>query len=677
MKIGKKEIKQFPIPCWAYLPLMAVACESALYLATMEVFVFGRFAAIAIFALGFGGILALIASLFPKKAGKWVTLVLGLLLVAITMTEYFINDAYQVFMGVKTIMAGAGGVATTYMDVVKSLLVRNAWLILLVLVPVVGYGIFAKPVEVPWKLRGVVAGVTLAAYAGALGIVHLVGLDAAKLNTEFNFNNGVRSFGLSVAFTLDTVRGGGDATSEEPGDLVFDIPAAPPVTVPVETVPSEEGEEPVVYYPQVLEIDFAALAESERNGNVAALHAYVASQPPAMENEYTGLFAGKNLIIITGEAFTHMVIDPELTPTLYRMATEGIQFTEFYQPAWGAGTVGGEYANLVGLIPQNGGCMWEAVNQDLFLTMGNQLQEQGYYSAAFHNNSFTYYDRHETHTYLGYDLWMGYGNGMEEGVDFNSPASDLQMFEFTVPAYTSQQPFSLYYMSVSGHAGYSQGNAMAAKNYHLVEHLDCSERIKCYIACNLELEHAMAYLISELEKAGIADDTVIVIAPDHYPYGLDRSSTWGNDREYLSELFGVPCDSRFVRDRSGLIIWSGCIEDMDIVVDTPVTSLDILPTLSNLFDVEYDSRLLIGRDVFSDQQPLVFWDNYSWITELGTYNSATGTFTPREGVEVPEGYVEQITTIVRNKVMFSNGVAWYDYYNYVAAALPPKEETGS
>ena len=121
------------------------------------------------------------------------------------------------------------------------------------------------------------------------------------------------------------------------------------------------------------------------------------------------------------------------------------------------------------------------------------------------------------------------------------------------------------------------------------------------------------------------------------------------------------------RDYSALIIWSGCLEGQNIVVDTPVYSLDILPTLSNLFGVEYDSRLLVGRDVFSDAEPLVLWPNYSWKTDKGTYLS--GVFTPAEGVQVEDGYADRISAIVRNKITYSKSVAEKDYFNYLAQEL--------
>ena len=348
------------------------------------------------------------------------------------------------------------------------------------------------------------------------------------------------------------------------------------------------------------------------------------------------------------------------------MTTEGIHFTEYYQPVWGAGTTGGEFTNVVGLMPNGGSCMMEATQQELFLTMGNQLQKLGYSSAAYHNNDYMFYSRHETHELLGDDVFIGYGNGIEEGVTKQWPQSDEEMFRYTIPQHLDSERFSLYYMTVSGHSNYYvEGNAMAKKHYDKVADLPYSEEVKGYIAANLDLEAAMAYLIEELEAKGIADDTVVVIAADHYPYGLDYGS--------LTELFGADASNRFIRDRNQLIIWSGCLEDQDIVVDTPVYSLDILPTLSNLFGVEYDSRLLPGRDVLSDTEPLVFWTDYSWKTDKGTYDSSTYTFTPNEGVEVEEGYVDSIAAKVRNIITYSRAVQQNDYFNYVAPLLEERE----
>lgn len=681
--LKKKEKIRIPLPYWLLPAIMAVWCESLLHIWTSEFFIFGRFVAVLIFALSFGGVLSLICSFFPNKAGKWAAGIISGFLVVLFMAEYLIHDAFQNFMGFGTMQAGAAGVMDTYLGVVLRAIARSWWRILLVVLPMVLFLIFVKPDKERWLVRGVIALATALFFGCAFGTVYGAGLDKDKLKDSYTFDGAVNAFGLHTALVLDAFAGSGIGNS----DLEFEIPdvtevpetteaelpeeTQAPTTQPDETTePTEETEPPIVYYEHTLGLDFAALSQSEPNSNVANMHKYVASLKPAMEHQYTGLFEGKNLIFITAEAFTGVVIDPELTPTLYRLATKGIEFTNYYQPVWGAGTTGGEYSNVVGHVPVDGKCMREAIHQDLFLTIGNQLQDRGYSSAAFHNNSHTYYNRHETHTYLGYDYFMGHGNGIEEGVAATWPESDLEMIDFTVPLYIDKQPFSVYYMSVSGHSNYSRGsNAMSKKNYDKVAHLDCSEAIKCYLAANLELENALTSLLAQLEAAGIMDDTVIVIAADHYPYGLESSTTWGTDTNYLKELFGVKKINELIRDQNQLIIWSGAIEDMEIQVDAPTFSLDVLPTLLNLFGVEYDSRLFVGRDVLSDEDPLVFWISGSWITDKGTYLSSKGEFVPVEGVEIPKGYVDQIKTIVRNKIKFSKGITYYNYFNYVVEAL--------
>ena len=261
------------------------------------------------------------------------------------------------------------------------------------------------------------------------------------------------------------------------------------------------------------------------------------------------------------------------------------------------------------------------------------------------------------------------GNGMEGGVTNCWPESDNEMFRYIMPEYIeSGKPFSLYFMTVSGHCAYSlTGNSMSLKHYDIVKDMDASEVIKCYHAANYDLELAMEYLIGALEDVGIADDTVIVISTDHYPYGLENSAAWGTDRDYLSELYGYPANSNISRDHSALIMWCGCLEEREepIVVSDPVYSLDIVPTLSNLFGVEYDSRLLSGRDVFSDAEPLVLWQNYSWKTDKGYYNSPTGVFTPADGAVIEDGYIERIKSVVRNKFTFAKGLLAYDFYGLI------------
>lgn len=672
MKIREK-LGKLPVPGWLFTIFAVVYCEVLLHLWITQDVSAGRFAAVLAFALGFGGILGQIVSFIGHKTwGKWVTVALVGIVTVFYIVEYFCNDAYQTFMGIGTLLGGAKGVATDFADVVVSLILKDFWRILVMLLPVVLYALLARPVVTSWKLRWFGLVIALAAYLLGYNIVQIVGTDAARFQSTYNLDSAIRCFGLNMGLTLDLIHGGD--SEEAQGEFVI-VETVPPVTQAPreteETEPAVQETEPIVYGDNVMDFDFAALAEAEPDKRIANIHKYVNSVQPTQQNEYTGLFAGKNLIIITAEAFAAEVIDPELTPTLYRLANKGIKFEDFYQPMWGGSTSSGEFSVLTSLVSASGtNSIKESMQQDLFLSIGKQLQKQGYFSAAYHNHDFTFYDRHLTHTLYGYDTYMGLYNGMEEGVKEQWPESDLEMIDFTVPQYIDQQPFSIYYMTVSGHCRYNYlGNKMSKKNYEVVQDLDCSETVKCYLACQLELEYALESLVNQLEEAGIADDTVIVLTADHYPYGLEKSTTWNNSEDYVAELYGYTPKNKIQRDHNALIIWSGCIEDMGLTIEDPVYSLDILPTLSNLFGVEYDSRLLVGRDVFSDAEPIVLWYDYTWKTDKGCYDSTTGKFTPAEGVEVDDAYVERISDIVHNKVYYSREVQSVDYFNYLVKAM--------
>ena len=669
----KSILGSVPIPCWLFAGANAVYFEILLHLWVNQSLSLPRFLAVGVFALGFGSIVALLAGFFGSRWCKWGTVLLTFLLGVFYLAEYFCQDAYKAFMSLGMILGGAKGVATDFTGVALGVILGGIGKILILMAPTLLFALFARPAKSlhGWQ-RLYVAGCAVLFYVLGLGIVFLGNVDTAKLSKSYNFDTSVRVFGLNMGIALDAVHGG----SGPEADLDFEVPQAPEPPEETEPMqpsqpPAEAEEEEAEYgYHTMEKLDFAALAESTPNSGVGVLHHYINSLTPARENQYTGLFKGKNLILITAEAFTKQVIDPKLTPTLYRMATRGIQFTDYYQPAWGGSTTTGEFSNVVGMIPSTGGmCMNQAVRQDLFLTMGHQLQKLGYFSAAYHNHNANFYDRNKTHTHLGYDHFYARYGGLE-GITPIWPESDLEMIDVTVPQYIDHQPFSIYYMTVSGHCGYSlKENAQARKNYDLVKDLDYVEAVKCYLASQLELEKAMTSLIKQLEDAGIADDTVIVIGTDHYPYGLERSTTWKNTADYICDLYGVEKMDRFTRDSNALIIWSGCLEDMDLKVEEPVYSLDILPTLSNLFGVEYDSRLLVGRDVFSGEIPLVLWPDYSWKTDKGTYDATNGLFTPAQGASVGEDYIDYVSALVHNKFRFCSSVQSSYYFNTLSKLL--------
>ena len=631
-----------------------------------------------LFSLAYSGFGYLLSTATKnKKVNYWITLCLILLATIPFFVEYFIHRQFKIFYDLKSMFGSAsdavGGFSADINAMIFSL--DGFIKITLFLLPGILYAIFGRRLAVHQKAtflhRGIAVGAMLVLFLGAsLGLRGIPFLSQLYTN-QYHFQEAMEEFGVITAFRLDIQ----DMLTEDDDNFELDatLPTMPPLPTqtqatetsePTGTETTEETivtEPPIVYTPNQMELKFDANA----TGKVAELNAYVQSLTASMKNEYTGLFAGKNLIMITAEAFTGEVIDPELTPTLYRLATKGIQFTDYYQTA-DAGTTGGEYLHIFGMIPTDGGESFKNTAKHLnYFTMGSQLNRLGYFGQAYHNNSYTYYDRHKTHINLGYSAgFMGYGNGMEKYVKKQWPQSDLEMIQGTLPLYIDKQPFNMYYMTVSGHSNYKRtGNTIVKQNWDRVAHLECSDIIKGYFAAQLGLEDALTYLVEQLELAGIADDTVICLTTDHYPYGV-KDDVHPDYMYYLEELYGYPVDTYFDRDHSRLILWCGSLEDQDpIIVDEPTSVLDILPTLSNLFGTEFDSRLMPGRDVFSDAPVLVFNSHYDWKTEYGTYINKTGKFTPSvEGMEIPDDYIAAMKQIVRNKIRYCEGVLDTDYF---------------
>ena len=297
--------------------------------------------------------------------------------------------------------------------------------------------------------------------------------------------------------------------------------------------------------------------------------------------------------------------------------------------------------------------------------LGSQFRKEGYSTFAFHDYLYNYYDRDRSHPNMGYDYYaIGQGLELESGDAF--PPSDLEMMEKIVPMFVDEEKFAVYCLTVSGHLTYTlDTNAMAARHWEAVAELPYSEEVRCYLACQLELELAVESLVNQLEAAGKLKDTVIVLSADHYPYGL-------TDEQY-SELLGHPVDPVFEIFQNTLILWSGDMEGTAVHVDKYCSSLDVMPTLSNLFGLDYDSRLIMGSDILSAEEALVIFANYSFICEDGYYNSVLDQFTRWDGAEPDPEAVAAMVAEVQNRVAYSGTILDTDYYRLVLNG-PPREE---
>lgn len=410
--------------------------------------------------------------------------------------------------------------------------------------------------------------------------------------------------------------------------------------------PSQDQNEIFKYDANILEIDFS-------QGSDSTINNYMEQDPGTSKNRYTGIFEGKNIIYITAESFHPAGVSKEVTPTLHQLVNNGFVFENFYAP-YNTSTLGGEFQAITGLYAnQEVLSQWREGTNSFPMGLAHMFKKEGYDTFAYHNHNYNFQDRHKYLKSLGFNNYIACFNGLESKINCNRwPESDIEMMDVTTNDYMNRSnPFLAYYMTVSGHLEYTKyDNSIVSKNWNLVKDLPYNDEIKSYFATQIELDKALELLIQRLEENNLLQDTVIVLMADHYPYGLKQ--------ENIETLVGHPLDSVELH-HSNLVIWNSEIRTQKI--DKPCMSIDVIPTVYNLFGFDYDSRLFMGKDIFSSTEGLVIINDRSWVTSKGTYYASTGNFIPKNG-EIDQDYIKNTNQIVNNRLNISKKIIESDYY---------------
>lgn len=607
-----------------------------------------------IFDIQISLILVLLCTFLKPFVNKIIHFLL-LLLMSIINSIYFVY--YKTFGAVLSIYSISKGTnvllfGTSILNVISN----NWYIITLFILPIIVYLIFLKKIniekiKVKWKI--LILGSFVLLYIILIFLIHgKTDIDIySKYNLYYNVNNSrenLKNFGIFTTIRLDlqrTVTG-----FKEKRLYLFE---------------DNEGNKKILNKDEynITEIDFEELSKNQSDETLKEINEYLSTQEPTNKNEYTGIFEGKNLIVIVGESFSSLAIREDLTPTLYKLANTGFEFQNFYTPLFPVSTADGEYLTDTSLLPAEG--VWSIEKMDgktIPYSYGNVFKSQGYKTFAYHNYKYDYYKRNEYFETMGYDTYLANGNGLEEKMDFtkDNPTSDYEMINATIGDYINEDKFVAYYITMSGHMDYGMENSMVQKNWDKVKDLPYSDKAKGYLATQIELDKAVEKIITELENAGKLEDTVILISGDHYPYGLTENeikelSPYNMDGyiNYTFEKFHMP-----------LIIYNENVNE-NIKIEKYASSLDILPTMLNLFGVKFDSRLLMGKDIFSDSEQFVIFSDRSFITSKGKYDSSTEKFISFTSENVDKEYVKKIKNKIYLKYRISRLILESDYYSSI------------
>ena len=327
------------------------------------------------------------------------------------------------------------------------------------------------------------------------------------------------------------------------------------------------------------------------------------------KNKYTGKYKDNNLIIVQLEGLDSWLINKNDTPTLYNMMKNSINFTNHYSYYNGGGsTFNSEFAVNTGFItPLSYTQNAYTFNKNSFpYSLAHLFKEQGYTVNAFHMNTKEYYSRGTNYKNWGYDNY--YGLVDQNTYKDNSYYLDRELLlneEFKEKMFGSEK-FVDYIITYTNHMPFSpeKGNCKMLLDldskenenvsYDLTEE-DCARRQA------KETDYMMELLVKELKERELFDKTTIVVLTDHYLYTI-------SDKTILDKYKNT---SNNLINHTPFFIYTNNKDKKTI--KTVTSQLNVLPTVLNLFGIDYNPNYYIGQDALSNNyQKLVFFSDYSW-----------------------------------------------------------------
>ncbi len=411
------------------------------------------------------------------------------------------------------------------------------------------------------------------------------------------------------------------------------------------------------------------IIESETNTTLNDITNYIKNNTVTSYNDHTGMFEGKNVIVIMMESTSEIVINKDLYPNFYKLYTEGISFTNNYSPRNSCSTGNNEFSGMTGLYTIQNNCTANIYkNNTYFTSIFNLFKNAGYRTSSMHDYTEAYYARNIIHKNLGseayynvIDLGINYYNEYKNWAsdeDFMNAAMDITLDD------DNTKPFMLWLTTVSAHQPYGVASEEGDKYLSLTDGTNYPLKLRRYMSKLKTFDNSLGILLDRLDEAGVLDDTVIVMYGDHYPYGLSDSE--------ISNVLSYDL-SDYEIERTPMVIYNSKINAE--VVDKYTSYVNLTPTLANFFNIDYDPRYYMGTDVFSDDYlNVVAFADGSWKNSDVYYDAGSGTVKYYTSQEYTTDELIRINNIITGRMQYSELIIRNNYYNYLENQINLYEE---
>lgn len=413
------------------------------------------------------------------------------------------------------------------------------------------------------------------------------------------------------------------------------------------------------------------LIKEEENNEINSINKYLISRNITDKNQMTGIFEGKNLIVIMMESVNDIFINPEYYPNFYKLVSEGWYFENNYSPRNSCATMNNEFSGMTSLYSIYNTCTASKYKSNTYFdSMFNLFNQEDYVTFSAHNYTQAYYPRKAIHTNMGSGEYYGVEKlGIKYSNSYVNWSNDDDFMKAWLKILDKKTKkgdnFMSWLTTVSSHQPYSSSSIQGDKYYNLTKGTGYDTDVRRFMSKLKILDNGLGVLLEGLKSRGILDDTVIVLYGDHYPYGISK--------KHLNKVLDYNTSTDLNAERVPLVIYNSEIEGQAFSQYT--SYMNLLPTLANLFNLDYDPRLYMGTDMFSeDFQSLTVFADGSWKNENAFYNASKTKIKYYSSFTYSDEEIRDINMEISQEMSMSSKIIKNNYFKYLEKKLKENKE---
>lgn len=422
-------------------------------------------------------------------------------------------------------------------------------------------------------------------------------------------------------------------------------------------------------------------------------------------NDYTGIFQGKNVIVIHAESIQQFVIGmsfngEELTPNLNKLASESIYFDNFYSQVSVGTSSDAEFTSLTSLMPTNTGTAFVSYFDRTYVSMPSLLSDKGYYTFVMHANKANFWNRDLMYASLGYQRFYSkddYDIDEVVGLGLSDTSFFRQSVEKLKEINEMGKPYYGTLIMLSNHTPFIDSAAMTDYEVDMKEEVTLEDgtvttvshpymegtKLGQYLKSVHYADQALGEFINMLESEGLLENTVLVLYGDHdarldindyvrlYNYDPETNSILSPDDpdyinfdEYQYEL----------NRKVPFMIWSSeTKEKLHKTVSDVMGMYDVMPTLGNMLGVY--NKYALGHDIFQiGSNNIVVFPNGNWVTNSIYYNAQKGEYLSLAETAISADYIEKNNEYADEILNTSNSLITFDLIQKTQEGLSSEVE---